>query len=252
VIHPTRRAILLAAAGFPVALLPALVHPGLWGAWLVVAALTLAAIGLDAFLALPPGALAASIDVPESLFVAEAGAARVVLSTARGAAAVQVLADLHADLDPSRRRSSTSARARQRRSHRLRARRRGKPTVEALWPAGAARSASPRGASGSRSTARCGAAERAPRTRCGVPLRARELSVGVQVERFVGDGSESDRPRVGAWARPRAISWKATARHRKLLAQEFRAERNHQVVLALDTGHLMAEPLEGVPRSTTP
>jgi uncharacterized protein (DUF58 family) len=44
------------------------------------------------------------------------------------------------------------------------------------------------------------------------------------------------------------MDWKSSARHRKLLVQNFRAERNHQVVLAVDTGHLMAEPLEGVPR----
>jgi uncharacterized protein (DUF58 family) len=78
---------------------------------------------------------------------------------------------------------------------------------------------------------------------------SRELVAGVQVERFVGDGSEFDAlvewvPGLDA----RAISWKASARHRKLLCQEFRAERNHQVILALDTGHLMAEPLGGVPR----
>ena len=47
---------------------------------------------------------------------------------------------------------------------------------------------------------------------------------------------------------PRAIDWKASARHRKLLCQEFRAERNHQVILALDTGHLMSEPLGGIPK----
>ena len=78
---------------------------------------------------------------------------------------------------------------------------------------------------------------------------ARELEMGVQVERYVGDGSEFDA--LVEWVPgldPRAISWKASARHRELLCQQFRAERNHQVILALDTGHLMSEPLGGVPR----
>jgi uncharacterized protein (DUF58 family) len=252
VIHPTRRALLLVAAGFPVALLPALVHPGLWGVWLVVAALTLAAIGADAILALTPGALAVSTELPESLFVGEAGAARVVLSAARGAATVEVLADLHADLDPQ---PPTELRVRAGEPAALelalRARRRGRPTVDALW----LRWPGPLGLAARRKRV---AIDRAvavlPNLR---PVRAaafryfgaRELSAGVQVERFLGDGSEFDALRE--WVPgldPRAISWKATARHRKLLAQEFRAERNHQVVLALDTGHLMAEPLEGVPR----
>src|SRR5205814_2199952 len=46
----------------------------------------------------------------------------------------------------------------------------------------------------------------------------------------------------------RAIDWKSSARHRKLLCQEFRAERNHQVVVAVDAGQLMAEPVAGVPK----
>ena len=41
----------------------------------------------------------------------------------------------------------------------------------------------------------------------------------------------------------RFIDWKHSARHRKLLSKEFRIERNHQIVLAFDTGHLMAEPI---------
>ena len=46
----------------------------------------------------------------------------------------------------------------------------------------------------------------------------------------------------------RFIDWKHSARHRKLLTKEFRTERNHHIVLAFDTGHLMMEPLGGIPR----
>jgi uncharacterized protein (DUF58 family) len=78
---------------------------------------------------------------------------------------------------------------------------------------------------------------------------SREAQSGVQVERFVGDGSEFDAlVEYVPGLDHRAISWRASARHRKLLCQQFRAERNHQVVLALDTGHLMSEPLSGLPR----
>src|SRR5262249_8703513 len=44
------------------------------------------------------------------------------------------------------------------------------------------------------------------------------------------------------------IDWKHSARHLKLLSKEFRTERNHQIMLAFDTGYLMCEPLEGIPR----
>jgi uncharacterized protein (DUF58 family) len=46
----------------------------------------------------------------------------------------------------------------------------------------------------------------------------------------------------------RAIDWKQSARHRQLLAKEFRTERNHNIVFAFDTGRLMCEPLNGVPK----
>jgi uncharacterized protein (DUF58 family) len=69
------------------------------------------------------------------------------------------------------------------------------------------------------------------------------------VERYTGDGSEFEALReYQAGLDHRAMHWKASARHRKLLCQEFRAERNHQVMVAVDTGHLMREPLSGLPR----
>lgn len=40
---------------------------------------------------------------------------------------------------------------------------------------------------------------------------------------------------------PRSIDWKRSARLREIVARETRAERNHQIVLAIDCGHLMAE-----------
>jgi uncharacterized protein (DUF58 family) len=46
----------------------------------------------------------------------------------------------------------------------------------------------------------------------------------------------------------RAIDWKQSAKHRSLMCKEFYTERNQQIVFAFDCGHLMSEPLEGVPR----
>ncbi len=47
---------------------------------------------------------------------------------------------------------------------------------------------------------------------------------------------------------PRAIDWKHSARHHKLVAKEMRAERNHQIIMAMDNGHLMRETVEGIPK----
>ena len=46
----------------------------------------------------------------------------------------------------------------------------------------------------------------------------------------------------------RMIDWKQSARHRQLLAKEFEAERNHHIVLAIDSGRQMCEPVAGVAR----
>jgi uncharacterized protein (DUF58 family) len=242
----------LAAALFPVALLPVLAHPRLWGAWVVASALVALALGLDALLSLPPERLAVEVTAPRSLAVGEAGVAVVTLRSQRAVSSVEVLLDLHPDLAPQPSRTIALAPfAPARLEVPLRARRRGRPTIDEAWL---------------RWTGPLGLARRRKRVAvaCSVsivpdlrPVRAaalrfrgaREISSGVQVERFVGDGSEFDA--LVDWVPGldhRAISWKASARHRKLLCQEFRAERNHQVVLALDTGHLMAEPLGDVPR----
>ena len=46
----------------------------------------------------------------------------------------------------------------------------------------------------------------------------------------------------------RTIDWKRSARHRKPLAREYDLESDQDIILAFDTGHLMGEPLDGVPR----
>ncbi len=80
-------------------------------------------------------------------------------------------------------------------------------------------------------------------------LERRESHTGARIERHLGDGSEFEALRdfvVGMDRR--AVDWKASARLGKLLCREFRAERDHNVVLCLDTGRLMGEPLQGLPR----
>ena len=77
--------------------------------------------------------------------------------------------------------------------------------------------------------------------------RDAEFGIKTQIER--GDGSEFDALREFASGMDRrAIDWKHSARHRALLAKEFKTERNHNIVFAFDTGRLMSEPLGGVPK----
>lgn len=46
----------------------------------------------------------------------------------------------------------------------------------------------------------------------------------------------------------RMIDWKRSARHGRLLAREFRIEENNSIVLAIDSGRLMCEPVDGLPK----
>src|SRR6185312_3335757 len=82
-----------------------------------------------------------------------------------------------------------------------------------------------------------------------IRLFARDAMFGLKAQLETGDGSEFHalRELVTGMDR-RTIDWKQSARHMKLLAKEFRTERNHPVIFAIDTGRLMCEPLQGAPR----
>lgn len=82
-----------------------------------------------------------------------------------------------------------------------------------------------------------------------VQMFLRDSIFGLLARKFRGEGSEFE---ALAEYRPgmdrRSIDWKGSARHSKLLAKEYEAERNNQIVLALDCGAAMCEPIDGLPR----
>ena len=72
---------------------------------------------------------------------------------------------------------------------------------------------------------------------------------GVKTQKIKGEGSEFENLCDYAPGMDnRLIDWKRSARHRKILCKEFRQERNHHIVLGFDTGRLMSEPIEGIPK----
>ena len=89
-------------------------------------------------------------------------------------------------------------------------------------------------------------------------LSTTDAPLGAKPQHQKGSGSEFEALRdYAAGLDRRAIDWKHSARHGKLLCKEFQTERNHHIVLALDTGHLMAEPstedpAAGAPRTEEP
>ena len=70
------------------------------------------------------------------------------------------------------------------------------------------------------------------------------LTDGARATKLRGEGSEFHQLRdYIAGMDPRSIDWKRSARVNRLISRETRVERNHQIILCLDTGHLMGERL---------
>lgn len=82
-----------------------------------------------------------------------------------------------------------------------------------------------------------------------IEVAVRSQLFGVKENIVKGEGSEFHQLRdFAAGMDSRAIDWKRSARYRRLVAKEMRAERNHHVVLALDNGYLMREEIDGLPK----
>ena len=80
-------------------------------------------------------------------------------------------------------------------------------------------------------------------------LFRRDMPIGETVQIDVGSGAEFQalaEYRTGMDRR--AIDWKRSAHHSKLLAKEYRIERNNDIVFAIDGGRLMSEPVGGLPK----
>jgi uncharacterized protein (DUF58 family) len=241
--RPTRTALLLAALGLPISLLPALLAPRLWPLWLLFVLLLGLFIGADVLLT--PRGLKVSVLGPALLQVGQP--ARLELSlTLPGAKTLEVLLDVDALFEtvPGFQLSLSEGRASA--SVTLMPRRRGPAVLSAVWvrwrgPLGLIFQEVRYGVDLPLPVTCDTTAVRDVALRfAGSPLAQQ----GTKLERQKGAGSEFESLReFVAGMDTRTVDWKASARHRKLLAREHRAERNHQVVVAVDAGHAMAAPL---------
>lgn len=246
--RPTLPCVLLFVGGIPVALLATLVSRDLWTLWAAYVALCFVLCAYDILFAVGRRRMTPEIDAPDTLYIGDRAPLVLRLVPPRPPPFLEAMADLSENLE---RQPAARVETTQRHEIPLVPLRRGKARVTSVWL---------------RWTGPLGLVRRTIRHRAGIDIpivpniravraaalrffAAREFLSGQKVERYVGDGSEFDSLREYApGLDPRALNWKASARHRKLLVEEFRAERNHQVVFALDTGHLMGAPLAGIPK----
>lgn len=252
-IRPTARAIWFALAGTLVTVFLVAAAPQAWGYSLAVVVIVIAVLLLDA--ALTPFASSFQVDIrlPQLIYIGSAEEAAFVFSPLRGVPPQQI--DLAFDtnelLEPlddqqvllAEDRTTTVTLP-------LRARRRGTGQVETLWM----RWAGPLGLIVKvRKIALNDIVRIIPDVRAAkqaaIEFSSRDAFFGVKLDKWRGDGSEFEALRE---FQPgfdiSSIDWKQSARHRLLLSREYRTERNHQIVVAFDMGHLMAEPHKGVPK----
>ena len=252
-IAPTLRSIWLMLAGVPVLLYIAIWAPALWavsGGWVIG---VMALMFTDLILAGRAPEAEISVDAPALLYMSGEDPADITLAFRRGPLprSVEVQLETNALIASPRRKilkgwqngAHTSA-------FMLKPIRRGTGRLERLW----ARWTGPFGLVAIRKIETLEIEiPITPNTRWvkeeAVRLYQRDADFGIKMQIERGDGSEFDSLReFTAGMDRRSIDWKHSARHRMLLAKEFRTERNHNIVFAFDTGRLMSEPLGGVPK----
>ena len=247
-IHPTRRAALACGVAVPLAAVAAFAWPRFWIFGLAWLGAVLAGFGIDALALLRRRRLEVVLRCPKALHVGEdesialllrgwrSWAMDVLLDVAGPApalSAVHVAADAaSADLEVAEI------------SFTLRPNRRGMVHIPHAW----LRCAGPLGLASQTRRHSLGAEVAVlPNIRAvqrqALAFSAADAPLGAKPQHQKGSGTEFEALRDYAPGLDlRTIDWKHSARHRKLLCKEFETERNHHVMLALDTGRLMAEP----------
>jgi uncharacterized protein (DUF58 family) len=251
-LYPTTRAIWIAAAGAPVALLVSVAAPQLWG---VTAAWVLMTAGLmlaDVLLAAAPGRLELRLSSPAVLGLGRPEDATVeALFAGGGPREIEIAVGANARLTatPERQRISLAG-GNGRASVTLTPLRRGEGRLDALW----ARWRGPLGLVWLQRTEPAGPAivispdvQRVKEQ--AIRLFARDAMFGLKAQMETGEGGDFHALKDFQTGMDlRAIDWKQSGRHGKLVAREFRTERNHHVILAIDTGRLMCAPTPSGPR----
>jgi uncharacterized protein (DUF58 family) len=251
-LYPTRLAIALTAFGAPVALAVSLAAPELWSA---AAAWVLMAAGLilaDAMLAARPSALALTLAAPRVMGLGRAEDATLEAAfTGAAPREIELALGVNGRLAASPvRQRLTLAGGRGRAIVSLTPQRRGEGRLEQVWTRW-------RGPLGLIWLQRTEAPDRPIAITPDVQrvkeqalrLFSRDALFGLKAQMESGEGGDFHALKEFQTGMDlRAIDWKQSGRHGKLVAREYRTERNHHVILAIDSGRLMCGPTPSGPR----
>lgn len=254
ILAPTQRAVLLLAAGAPVALLLGVMLPAYWTVGLYWMALILALSLVDALLCAPGGKISVTPDQPTAVSVGESFVATITASFPPKAMirSPEIALAVSANLDPGVpvRGPLVMDGEQGQAAIPLTPVRRGKGQISAIW----LRWRGPFGLiARQRQFVSTGETLVTPDIRAirsdGIRLFQRDAMHGLIAQLERGEGTDFEAlTDYRAGMDKRAIDWKQSARHAHLLAKEYRTERDNRIVFAVDCGRVMSEPLAGVPR----
>jgi uncharacterized protein (DUF58 family) len=252
-IRPTARMVLIFVGGIPLALFVVIYDPAFWPLSFNYGVLVMLAAVSDFMLGLQPRGLSVRIATPDRLSIGERGAVTVTLAAAgyRRSVRLELIAEQRGEAEAAEIVRGQLAPGQEARiALPVVPTRRGRLHVDRIWIRW-------RGPLGLVELSRQVAVERSidvvPNVRGvhGTALQffVQEAIYGIKAQQQKGEGAEFEALReYMPGLDSRFIDWKHSARHRKLLCKEFRTERNHQVIMAFDTGYLMLEPVEGITR----
>lgn len=252
-IYPTRRPVLIAGGFAPAALLIGVLVPGYWFAGLAFLGFLGALMVLDAATAARRRDVDVVVDGPATAGVGAEFALEVQVRFARSApASCEIAIDRHYLLEASAglEREAFVENGRGAARFGLRALRRGRATIGSVW----VRWRGPFGLVWKQRTLEADADVLVVPDIRGVRERSaqlfqRDMMHGLVAQMQLGEGAEFEAlTEFQQGMDRRAIDWKHSARHATLLAKEYRTERNNTIVIALDSGRTMCEPIGGLPR----
>ncbi|MES2904484.1 MAG: DUF58 domain-containing protein [Pseudomonadota bacterium] len=249
-IYPSARAVLVAVAGAPVALLVGAALPGHWYLALAWPLTILLLSGADAWLG--RGTASAQLLVPRNAYVGEQrdGSVEVTISSRPSRAEIALEAIPLVDIGDAHRLRLSLSDGRGAVHFAIVMVRRGVARFDRFW----LRWTGPLGLVWHQRILDTASAfpilpDLRPVHRHGATLFRRYAAEGITIPVTRGEGSDFD-ALVEYWPGMdrRTIDWKRSAHTTKLLAKRYHSERNNQIVFVVDCGRQMCEPVDGIPR----
>lgn len=249
--YPTARAVIMMALGLLITLLIAIFIPAFWSVGAAWIAGLVGLLILDSFLSTPHKAMQLHINAPKGIYIGETETLQIKFDYGEASKPRSVEGRLSVNelisVKPNRALGKAFS-AQVEMSFELTAERRGNGGIDQLWT----RWKGPLGLIWQQKVQDLSIEVpivsnlRIVRDHS-IEFFSRDARIGLKKQIGRGEGSEYEAlTEFVPGMERRTIDWKHSARHQMLIAKEFSTERNHNIIFAIDSGHLMCEPIRGM------